>query len=193
MVSRKTKISLFCVLNVATIIWANLPESVVELTSRSFVQVGSPPSGGPCVQCGRYWINRYSHLTGLGAVWKLFTGVPRYDYWITVRHDYVEGAQEERPRPYPKHASAILTPFFNHRENKIDLNLLSHEGTRTAFARWICREETDHGRPLRSAQLVLHRRDVPSIDQVDDPPPFETVHQPFEVVLCGYGESEAGS
>lgn len=191
--TRKARISLFCVLNVATIVWANLPQSVVELSSRAFVQVGSPPTGGPCAECGRYWINRYSHLTGFGAVWKLFTGLPRYNYWITVEYVYADGSREERGRPYPEHRWALLTPLLNHRENKIDLNLLSHDATRISFARWLCREEEARGRATRSVQLFVHRRDIPPIEQAASPPPIETAHQPFEVVLCGYGDAGARS
>jgi hypothetical protein len=176
------------VLNVATIVWANLPQSVVDLSSRAFVQMGSTSTGGPCIQCSRLWIERYAHLTGFGAIWRLFTGLPRYNYWITIKYVYADGAIDERPRPYPTHRWPLLTPFLNHRENKIDLNLIGHEGTRIAYARFLCREEESRGRPVRSVQLFVHRQDIPSLAQAADPPAVDIVDQPFEVVLCGYGQ-----
>jgi hypothetical protein len=186
-VTRKSRISLFCVLNVVTIVWANLPQSIGNLSSRAFVQMGSPPAGGPCVQCWRQLISRYGHITGFGGAWRLFTGLPRYQYWLTVKYVYSDEAVEERPRPYPTHRWAVLTPFLNHRENKIDLNLIGHDGTRIAYARFLCREEETRGRPVRSVQLFVHRLDIPALRQAVNPPPVEIVDQPFEVVLCGYG------
>jgi hypothetical protein len=192
-VSRKTRISLFCVLNVVTIVWANLPQSVANLSSRAFVQMGSPAAGGPCVQCWRHLISRYGHISGFGAAWRLFTGLPRYQYWLTVKYTYADGTTDERPRPYPAQRWAALTPFLNHRENKIDLNLIGHDGTRIAFARYLCRDEEARGRPVRSVQLFVQRLDIPPLAQAANPPPVEVVHQPFEVVLCGYGQPAAPS
>lgn len=187
--TRKAWISLFCVLNVVTIVWANLPQSIVDLSSRAFVQMGSLPTGGPCVQCWRQLVSRYGHLTGLGAAWRLFTGLPRYQYWITVRYVDMDGSTEDRPRPYPTQRLAGLTSFLNHRENKIDLNLIGHAGTRTAYARFLCREAEARSRPVRSVQLFVHRLDIPPFAEAANPPPVDVIDQPFEVVLCGDGQS----
>lgn len=191
--SRKTKISLFCVLNIATILWANLPESVVALCSQALVRTGSPPAGGPCVECGRYWIGRYAHLTGFGAPWKLFVGLPRYNYWITIKYTYSDGTIEERPRPYPEQAWPVTTPFFNHRENKIDLNVLSHEPTRIAFARWLCREEAARGREVYSVHVINRTRDIPPLAEAAAPADTVTTDNEFTGVACGYGEVKAPS
>ena len=191
--TRKTRISLFCVLNLVTIVWANLPQTVVDLSSRAFVQMGALPTGGPCVECWRQTISRYGHITGLGGAWRLFTGLPRYQYWITVQYVYADGSSEEHPRPYPTQRWAILTPFLNHRENKLDLNLVGHDGTRIAYARYLCREEEARGRPMRSVQLFVHRLDIPPLAQAANPPAVEMVDQPFEVVICGDGRTGTAS
>jgi hypothetical protein len=191
--SRKTKISLFCVLNLATVVWANLPEWAVALSSRTFVQMGSPAEGGPCIECGRYWLGRYAHVTGFSAPWKLFTGLPRYNYRITIRYTYQDGTVEERPRPYPEHAWAFTTPFFNHRENKIDLNILSNDATRIAFARWLCREEEKRGRAVYSVHVLSRSLDIPPLAEAGGPPDDSVTEHEYPGIACGYGEAGVGS
>jgi hypothetical protein len=196
--SRKTRISLFCAFNLSVIVWANVPERV----SKSFhehLPAAVSPEGVQCAQCGNWLIARYGHFTGLGTGWKLFAGLPRYHYWLTVEVLYPGGRTEERPRPVPEHRLSFLTPIFNHRENKYDLNLLGDLGARITLGRWLCRQIAAEGEAAETVQFIINRYDIVPRDQLTTfvGPPLHA-RQRMEQISCALlpgdeaGEGDAG-
>ena len=182
--SRKARISLFCLLNLVTILWANWPVGLSEWGNAALPRL-TTLEGVQCANSGKWLLGRYGHFTGLGTNWKLFAGLPRYHYWLTAEITYDDQTVEERPRPRPRHRWPALAPIFDHRENKYDLNLLSNDLTRITFGRWFCREIRREGRTPETVAFVLNRYDIVPRDQLESfvGPPLHA-QQRWERISC---------
>ena len=152
--AKKVVISVFIVLNLTAIAYANRPswaENGVDGVLRSSV---SPQT----VYRVRYlgWLTaRYGHLAGLDNRWQMFGAQPRFNWWLHYRAYTADGRTVDLPLPMQSERGFIDRTFFDFREAKYYLNLYSSEDLQRRFARYLCRAFPEvEGAPTVSVELL---------------------------------------
>jgi hypothetical protein len=135
-VTRKGLISLFCVLNLGAVLYANVPAGLATRAQRAVA--GLDPQGQACAGCAAWLLGRWAHLTGLGARWQLFGPLPSRDYTLSLTARWPDGTTSRLPTS-PWRRTGLLSVLTEHKQDKIDLNLAWNAATRDAWGRSVCR------------------------------------------------------
>lgn len=159
--TRKGLVSLFCVLNLSAVLYANTPASVAARW-RQGLATGLDPQGQACAACAAWLLGRWAHLTGLGARWQLFGPLPSHDYALALTVRWPDGATSRLPTS-PWRRTGPRSVLTEHKQHKIDLNLAWNAATRDAWARHVCRwlAETT-GRLPASVGFTMETRAIAS-------------------------------
>jgi len=135
-VTRKGLISLFCVLNLSAILYANVPVGLATWTQAVVSRLG--PQGQAWVGSNAWLLGRWAHLTGLGARWQLFGPLPAHDYAVTLAARWPDGTTTTLPTS-PWRRTGLQSVLTEHKQQKIDLNLIWNTGVREGWGRQVCR------------------------------------------------------
>lgn len=135
--TRKGLISLFCVLNLSAVLYANVPANLAAWTQPALA-AALGPQGQTCAGCAGWALGRWAHVAGLGARWQLFGPLPSYDYALTLTVRWPDGTSSRLPTS-PWQKTGVASVLTEHKQHKIDLNLGWNAATRDAWGRHVCR------------------------------------------------------
>ena len=134
---RKIVLSAFCVLNLGTVVFMNLPAAVTEAETRALMTL--PPPVAHRMRWVELQIRRWAYVTGLDNRWTLFSQLPRFDWWYVIKARYPDGSEELLPLPRQSARPFLYRNFFDHKEAKFHLNIYPHAHMRWSYGRYLCR------------------------------------------------------
>lgn len=133
---RKVVLSAFCLLNIGTVVFMNLPDPVTEAEARTLKHL--PVRTAHRVRRVELQIRRYAYLVGLDNTWTLFARLPRFDWWYVIKARYPDGSEEVLPLPRQSARPFLYRNFFDHKEAKFHLNMYPRPYMRWSYARYLC-------------------------------------------------------
>jgi hypothetical protein len=156
----KVLISLFCVLNVATVLYANRPSWATSAVDGALDRHLSPWQAYRVRLLG--WMSsRYAHLSGLDNRWQMFGRQSRFNWWFRIVAIAPDGAVNDLPLPLQSERTFLQANFFDFREAKYHLNLYADEDLRTRYARYLCRRfPVVNGATTASIRIFLHHQQL---------------------------------
>jgi hypothetical protein len=134
---RKIVLSAFCVLNLGTVVFINLPAPVTEAETRALLRL--PPRAASGVRWAELQVRRWAYVAGLDNTWTLFSKLPRFDWWYVIKARYSDGSEELLPLPRQSARPFLYRNFFDHKEAKFHLNIYPHVHMRWSYGRYLCR------------------------------------------------------
>ena len=156
-------ISCFVVLNLATVGWINLPESVGKSVSQWIDRSLSPPEAYR-FKCFTWRWQQYAHHAGLDNRWQMFGRQSRFNWWYDIRAVY---SDEERAisvlLPLPNQSARGLAQrfLFDLKERKFELNLYRNSIAREAYSRYLARQFPTHdGMPIQRIRWQLGSQSI---------------------------------
>jgi hypothetical protein len=158
-VSRTGLISLFCLLDLAAALYANAPIGPATRAARAAERWLGPDGAARAASAG-WALGRFAHLTGLGARWQLFGPLPATDYVLVLRAQWPDGRERTLDRP-PWRRAGLLGPVVDHKQSKIETNLINRPLTRAPYGRYVCRWLLARGEaPPASVSFTLEHRAI---------------------------------
>lgn len=149
---RKIVLSAFCVLNIGTVVFMNLPAAVTEAETRALLLL--PPRAAYGIRWAELQVRRWAYVAGLDNTWTLFSQLPRFDWWYVIKARYPDGSEELLPLPRQSERPFLYRNFFDHKEAKFHLNIYPHAHMRWSYARYLCRV-IRATRPTPAAAIVF--------------------------------------
>jgi hypothetical protein len=158
-VSRKGLILLFCIADLAAASYANVPARLSAAAARASERWLGPESAQRLSTAG-WALGRFAHLTGLGTRWQLFGPLPATDYAIVLHARWPEGRETRLDRP-PWRRPGLLAPIVEHKQSKIESNLMNRPFVRAPYGRYVCRWlAAREGRAPASVSFTLEHRPI---------------------------------
>ena len=153
----KAIISMFCCLNLGTVLFMNRPFWLMEDTSR-FINGHFSPMTAWRSGVASWWVQKYAYLAGLDNRWRMFSYAYRSNWWYVFVGRYSDSSSVTLP---PSPSGLLERDFFNFREAKFHLNIYANPSAQAAYADYLCRT---YGRidghaasaTLQSITLELH-------------------------------------
>ena len=149
-------ISVFVILNVATVLFMNRPTAVVALAEKIRQGLPSAQLQYRFDQAG-WAIRWYAHKSGLDATWQMFGRQSRFNWWYRIYAHYSDGRRVELPLPLQSPRTLTQRYFHDFREGKYYLNLYGSADLRNRYAQYLCRQFPYSGPSrVRSISFELH-------------------------------------
>jgi hypothetical protein len=147
---RRLPLSLFCALNVGTVLFMNQPAPVEERGTQALGSMLSAQNASRA-HAASWLVRYYAHLAGLDNRWTMFSYLHRLDWWYVIKAAYPDGLEEPLPLPLQSPRSFLQRTFFDYKEAKFHLNIYSQPEWRKAYGRYLCRQIAERGPPTASA------------------------------------------
>jgi hypothetical protein len=160
---RRTLISLFLVVNFATVLYMSLPSEGAQTLFAWFSAAGHDDTEHH-LRVADWRIRQYAYLTGLDNRWQMFGRQSRFNWWYVIRgiygdSDYQQGDHQkavmlELPNQSPRTLwQRCVTDL---KEQKFRLNIYSNEVAREAYSRYLARQfSVREGKPIRAVRWEL--------------------------------------
>ncbi len=175
---KRMLVSCFFVLNLLTVAWINLPEPLVELTSKWVDQHWTPTQAYQLRYSAWRW-QQYAHYAGLDNRWQMFGRQSRFNWWYDIRAVYSDGMRESSVLlPLPNQSARNLSErmLFDLKERKFELNIYRSPIARESYSRYLARQFPTHdGLPIRrilwhlGSQGILSPDEAVAKQQLHDP------------------------
>ncbi len=148
----------FVVLNLATVGWINMPDTVGKTLSQWLDTSSSPTTSYRMKYIGWRW-QQYAHIVGLDNRWQMFGRQSRFNWWYDIRAVYSDGRHECSvllPLPNQSARSISQRMLFDLKERKFELNLYPNTLAREAYSRYLARQFPFHnGMPIQTIRWHL--------------------------------------
>ena len=157
----KVAISLFAVLNVATVLRSNRPSWAGQAVE-SAVDGTLGPSGVYHARYAGWLLDRWAHLAGLNNRWEMFSHQSRFNWWYGVQAITPDGTTVDLDLPLLGQRTLPQRLVWDFREAKFHLNLYPDARLRERYGRYLCRglahsRVPDHGK-VRTIRFQLHHQ-----------------------------------
>ena len=130
---KKLLVSIFILLNISTIIFANFPERLKRFTQLKISS--SFPS---------FLLNKYGQFTGLCARWGMFANLDREKWWLLIKGKYKNQKEIILPLPRQSTRRFIDRFFFDFREAMLCVRLGNDKKKQERYASFLCRRFFAH-------------------------------------------------
>ena len=151
-------ISMFILLNVATVFFMNRPLWLSQRASHLLSTSLSPMGAYRVRFCG--WLMMwYAHVTGLDNRWQMFSHNSRFNWWYVINARYADSTTVVLPLPRQSPRTFWQRTLFDHKEAKFHLNIYGDPSARERYARYLCRQYPVHeGSPITGIIWELHHQ-----------------------------------
>lgn len=156
----KTLVSGFILLNLATMLLANLPEQTVvglrraardHLSDRNLVRARQ----------GEYGLRAFGHVTGVGARWHMFGWISEEPWLYDIHGVYEDGREVRLPLAFQADRDFWQRYAFDFKEGRFLTELLQSPEGRRAYAHYLARQYPYHGgAALETVVFVREHREV---------------------------------
>ncbi len=165
---KRMLVSCFVVLNLLTVAWINLPEPLVELTSKWVDQHWTQTHAYRMRYTAWRW-QQYAHYAGLDNRWQMFGRQSRFNWWYDIRAVYSDGMHESSVLlPLPNQSARNLSErmLFDLKERKFELNIYRSPIARESYSRYLARQYPTHdGLPISRILWHLGSQGILSPDE----------------------------
>lgn len=144
-------LSLFILLNIATVQYMNLPRDLTAKKQAEWTSKWDPMMKYRLSVANWRW-QQYAHLAGLDNVWQMFGKQSYFNWRYDIRGVYGSGeAARTVLLPLPGQSERTLAQRYlvDFRERKFELNIYRSDFARKAYMRYLARQHPVHeGLPL---------------------------------------------
>ena len=153
-------VSCFILLNIATIVCANLPAPVGVFATQWLddLEHYSPLNAFRVKHAAWRW-RQYGYNAGIDNRWQMFGYQSRFNWWYDIRAVYSDGLNQSAillPLPNQSARSVAERFVFDLKERKFELNLYGNAVAREAYARYLARQYPTHdGLPIKRIRWYL--------------------------------------
>ncbi len=156
---KKVLVSLFAVLNLCCVLFANEPDWAQRARARW--AEGKDPWTVYRVEQLEWYLRTYSYYVGLDNYWTLFSSLPRFNYWYVITADYTDGSRRLLPLPLQGKRSFMQRYFFDFRAAKYYLNIYNHQPEMERYERYLCRQfPGDESAQIVSVKIELYHQNI---------------------------------
>ena len=167
---RRLLISLFAVINVATVLVVNRTDPVISAADKYVLQYLLPPVFHN--QKIRNFFIYYAAYTGLDPRWTMFGRTQIYDWWHVIKAEYANSKVVVLPIPTQTSRTFMQRAFFDYKEIKFHVNIHESIPGQKAYASYLCRQYPIYdGLPIQSIIMEVH---------------WQTRRDPYEAKIQGY-------
>jgi hypothetical protein len=141
---RRWVITLFVVLCVGAIAFANRPEELSLAVDRRIDETMSPLMAWR-VRYASWLLQRYAHLVGLDNRWEMFGRQSRFNWRYVIRGRYGDAGEHALPLPLQTERTLFQDLILDFKEPKLHLNLYPEQRWRERYAQYLCRRFPSYG------------------------------------------------
>jgi hypothetical protein len=156
-------LSLFVVLNIATVQFVSLPPDLMAKKHAEWTADWDPMTKYRLSVANWRW-RQYAHLVGLDNVWQMFGKQSEFNWHYDIRGVYGSGETEKWvkwPLPGQSERTLLQEYIVDFRERKLALNIYRSEFARQANMRYLARLYPEHeGQPLTKVRWNLRTQRI---------------------------------
>lgn len=157
---RKSLISAFVLLNLATVLFMNRPAWLVSAGDR-VLREDCPPAAADLLRTAAVADGAYARLMGLDNVWRLYSPVPRWASRHVLKAEYADSATVLLPLPQQSERTIWQRYFLDSKEQQFIRSTAASPQARQAYAISLGREYPEHnGSPIRSIVWEQHTQRI---------------------------------
>jgi len=155
---KRCLISTFILLNLATVLFVNLPLHWKD-NFLGWAATTRSPEDVHRLEMASWRLQRYAYFAGLDNRWQMFGYQSRFNWWYVIRGVYSDGRHEKLvllPLPNQSGRTICDSFLFDLKEIKFELNIYLNPTAREAYSRYIARQFPERdGMPIRSVRWEL--------------------------------------
>lgn len=183
---KKVLMSAFAILNLLCVLLSNEPDWSSRWRENTATRIQPQPLYR--MRQTEWLVRTYSYLVGLDNYWTLFSYMPRFNHWYSIKAHYADGTDRLLPLPMQSKRTFWEHYFFDFRTAKFYLNIYRSEDGRRRYARELCRLYPEfNGSPVQSINIdlyhqnILDRKEALRQGRTMEP---QSYHQPYGQVSC---------
>ena len=158
---KKFFISLFILLNIFTVFYANRPVPIGEIGKNKLKEVLHPSSLGNMNSTIGLFFTSYGELVGLGTRWLMFILQDKYNWSYLIKAKYDDSSEAILPIPRQGKRSILEREFFDFKDAKFQYNFRYRPYAKEHYASYLCRKYTIHnGARVKSIIFEFYRQNI---------------------------------